>query len=137
MSAYNTAACDISREQAKAASFAEVLEKAKRAAEPKNILSRAERKLTAEEQEALQDKKLREACQGFEAMFMELMYKEMRGTVPEDTLFGESNAHKIWQSMLDSELMQESAKAGGVGLADMLYEQLKPSVQANRVDRGV
>ncbi len=71
-----------------------------------------------------EDKKLREACQGFEEMFLNLMYSKMRDTVPKDTLFGESNGQKIMQSMLDEELTKEMAKAGGVGLADMLYKQL-------------
>lgn len=71
-----------------------------------------------------EDKKLREACQGFEEMFLNLMYSKMRDTVPKDTLLGESNGQQIMQSMLDEQLTKEMAKAGGVGLADMLYKQL-------------
>ena len=74
---------------------------------------------------AAKDAKLRDACQGFEEMFMEMMYKEMRNTVPDDTLLGNSNSDKIWQSMMDSEMMKSATKGGGVGLADMLYQQLK------------
>ena len=70
------------------------------------------------------DKKLREACQGFEAMFLNMMYREMRHTVPENTLFGNSNADKIWQDMLDTEMVNNMASAGGVGLADVIYRQL-------------
>ncbi|MGL6016297.1 MAG: rod-binding protein, partial [Selenomonadaceae bacterium] len=71
-----------------------------------------------------EDKKLREACRGFEEMFLNLMYSKMRDTVPKDTLLGESNGQQIMQSMLDEQLTKEMAKAGGVGLADMLYKQL-------------
>ena len=70
------------------------------------------------------DKKLREACQGFEAMFLNIMYKEMRNTVPENSLFGDSNADKILQDMRDTEMVNQMAKAGGVGLADVIYRQL-------------
>ncbi len=70
------------------------------------------------------DKKLREACQGFEAMFLNIMYKEMRNTVPENSLFGDSNADKILQDMRDTEMVNQMAKAGGVGLGEMLYKQL-------------
>ncbi|MCR5176207.1 MAG: rod-binding protein [Anaerovibrio sp.] len=70
------------------------------------------------------DKKLRKACEGFEAMFMNIMYREMRNTVPENTLFGNSNADKILQDMLDTEMVNNMAAAGGVGLADVLYRQL-------------
>ncbi len=73
-------------------------------------------------------KKLREACQGFEAMFLDIVFKEMRNTVPENTLFGESQGEKIWHSMLDTELMQNVAKGGGVGIADMMYDNLVSQV---------
>ena len=75
-------------------------------------------------------KRLREACQGFEAMFLDIVFKEMRNTVPENTLFGESQGEKIWHSMLDTELMQNVAKAGGVGIADMMYDNLVGQVTA-------
>lgn len=68
--------------------------------------------------------KVREACRGFETMFLSMMYRQMRATVPDNTLFGNSNSQKIWQSMLDDSLMEEVSKAGGVGLADMIYKQL-------------
>ncbi len=76
------------------------------------------------------DAELKKACKGFEAMFLSLMYKQMRATVPENTLFGESNADKIWQDMRDTELMKNVADGGGLGLADMLYRQLSPQVLA-------
>lgn len=77
-----------------------------------------------------QDKKLKEACRGFEAMFLEIMYRQMRKTVPENTLFGKSHAQEIWEDMRDSEMMKNLAESGGLGLGDMLYRQLAPSVLA-------
>jgi len=73
---------------------------------------------------AAKDKKLQSACEGFEEMFLNLMYSKMRDTVPENSLFGSSNGEKIMQSMLDTEMTKQMAKAGGIGLADMLYTQL-------------
>ena len=70
-------------------------------------------------------KKLREACEGFEAMFLSMMYKQMRATVPENDLFGKkSNAIEIFEDMRDTELMNAAAKSGGIGIADMMYQQL-------------
>lgn len=77
-----------------------------------------------------QEKELKEACKGFEAMFLSMMYKEMRKTVPENTLFGKSNAEKIFEDMRDSEMMKNIADGGGVGLADMMYRQLSPQLLA-------
>ena len=61
------------------------------------------------------------------------MFKEMRNTVPENTLFGQSHGEKIWHSMLDTELMQNVAKSGGVGIADMMYDNLIDQVTAQTV----
>ena len=59
--------------------------------------------------------KLREACEGFEAMFLSMMYKQMRATVPESELFGKkSNALEIFEDMRDTELMNAAAKSGGI-----------------------
>ena len=70
-------------------------------------------------------KKLKGACVEFEAMFLNLMYGEMRKSVNEqDGLLPKTQAEKIMQSMLDEELTKNMAKAGGVGLADVLYKQL-------------
>lgn len=85
--------------------------------------------------DAAKEKKLKEACQGFEEMFLNLVYSKMRETVPDDPLFGSSNGEKIMQSMLDSELTKQMAKAGGVGMADMVYKQIKKD-QSSIVKRG-
>ncbi len=74
------------------------------------------------------DKELKEACKGFETMFLQMMYREMRKTVPEDPMFGKSNAMDIFEDMRDTELMKATAEAGGIGLADIIYKQLAPSV---------
>ena len=88
---------------------------------------------TAEDKARAQLKKrLQDACEGFEAMLLSIMYKEMRNTVPKNQLFGDDNAHDIWQSMLDSAMMEEAAKTGGIGLADVLYQQLEPQVLAEK-----
>lgn len=94
---------------------------AKRAAKPQSEMTPEELKY---------DKKLREACQGFEAMFLNMMYREMRQTVPENELFGNSNADKILHDMLDTEMVNSLSKAGGVGLADVIYKQLTMENQA-------
>lgn len=85
---------------------------------PKNPMSDAD----------VQAKKLREACEGFEAMFLSMMYKQMRATVPKDGLFGHSNAIDIFEDLRDTELMNAAAKSGGIGLADMMFKQLSPTV---------
>jgi len=77
-----------------------------------------------------QEQELKEACKGFEGMFLGIMYKQMRATVPKNELFGESNGQRIFQDMYDQKLMDNIADGGGIGLADMLYKQLSPQVKA-------
>lgn len=80
--------------------------------------------------ETKDDAKLKAACKDFEAMFLNLMYTKMRETVPENTLYGVSQGEKIMQSMLDTELTQKMANAGGIGLGAMMYKQLSMSYSA-------
>lgn len=107
------------RTAAESAKFADVL---------KDLQNKAAVK--PEDVEAIKrDKDLRKACEGFEAMFLSMMYRQMRATVPKNELFGESNALKIFQDMRDDELMKNVAAGGGIGIADMMYKQLKPQVE--------
>lgn len=111
-------------ERARGQNFQQMLECAERLEEKKSTHIVNAQSLSA------QDKQLKEACKGFESMFLSLMYKEMRNTVPEDPLFGESNAMSIFKDFQDTEMMKNVAESGGIGLADMLYKQLSPQVLA-------
>jgi len=74
------------------------------------------------------EKKLKEACQGFEAIFLSSMIKSMRQTLPGDTIFGESQGLDIYKSMYDQHLADNLAASGrGVGIADFFYSELKDS----------
>ena len=62
-------------------------------------------------------------------MFLQMMYRSMRATVPDNELFGKkSNAIELFEELRDNELMKKTADAGGLGLADIIYKQLAPSV---------
>ena len=66
-------------------------------------------------------KKLREACEGFESIFIQKMWQEMRKTVPQNGMMHGKEEH-YWQDMYDQELAKKMTSAGGIGLADMMYE---------------
>ena len=68
--------------------------------------------------------KLRETTQQFEAIFIQQMYKEMRKTIPDDGLIQRGNADEIYAQMLDLEAAKVTAQQGGIGLADLMMEQL-------------
>lgn len=89
-------------------------------------------RLTPEQKE----RKLREACQGFESIFIQKMWQQMRATLPQNGLL-HSRDEKMWQDMYDQELAKSMAGAGGIGLADMMYEQLSRNlVSASRGTAG-
>ena len=66
---------------------------------------------------------LREAAEGFEAIFMQKMWEEMRASMPENSMHG-SKEEEYWQSMYSQQLGKDMAANGGIGLADMMMEQL-------------
>ena len=81
-------------------------------------------------------KKLREACEGFESVFIQKMWQEMRNTLPKNGLL-HGRDEQYWQDMYDQELSKSMTSAGGIGLADMMYEQLSRNlVSASRGAAG-
>lgn len=92
---------------------------------PVDTGSGIKRELTnAAGKDAKEDAKLKAACTEMEAVFLNLLLTQMRRTVPKNSLSGESSQQEMMRSMLDSEMTKDMAKAGGTGLADMLYRQL-------------
>lgn len=68
---------------------------------------------------------IRGAAQQFEALLLSQLMATMRQTVPEG-MFGSGTDSHIWRSMMDQALSSQMAQAGGIGLADILVEQLDP-----------
>jgi flagellar protein FlgJ len=68
---------------------------------------------------------LKRAAQEFESFLLFQLIKEMRKTVPKNELFHGGQAEDMFQSFLDMEMARELAETGQLGLADMLYEDMK------------
>ena len=77
-----------------------------------------------EEQIIQRNKEIKEASVQLEAIFLKMMYGEMWKTVPKDELFGDDNAMDIWRDMYHDELSKHMAQNGGIGLQDLIYQQL-------------
>ena len=73
-------------------------------------------------------KKLRNACEKFEAVFISKLWKEMRNTVPKEGYMHSKHEDK-YLSMFDREFAEKMAASGGIGLADMIYEQLSEKLK--------
>lgn len=82
--------------------------------------------LTGEAKAAKQDEQLREAAKMYENHFLNQMVKAMRSTVGEtEGLVKKNMAEKIFSEQLDQKYVQGWSDKGGVGLADMIYTQIK------------
>lgn len=67
--------------------------------------------------------KLRKACQDFEAVFIGQIWKQMRSSVPKDGML-HSKEEESYLSMFDQELSVKMSQSGGIGLSDLLYDNL-------------
>lgn len=74
------------------------------------------------------EKKLREAAEGFEAIFIQQMWQSMRASLPKEGIM-HSREEQFWQGMYDQELGKSMASAGGIGLADMMMAQLSKKLE--------
>ncbi|MCL5105765.1 MAG: rod-binding protein [Armatimonadetes bacterium] len=72
-----------------------------------------------------QDKKLKQACKDFEAIFTGFMLKSMRKTITKTDLFGSSKEEEMFQDMMDDEISKRASETNPMGIADMLYKQLR------------
>ena len=70
---------------------------------------------------------LMEACKEFEAYFLEQMFKEMQKTIPNNDN-EDATTQRLVDYFKDNALQQiaaESTENNSLGLAQMLYEQMK------------
>lgn len=79
--------------------------------------------LSNSKDQATREKELRKASEGFEAIFIQKMWDEMRSSLPKNGIHY-SKEEEYWQSMYSQELGKSMASVGGIGLADMMVEQL-------------
>lgn len=74
-------------------------------------------------------KEMKKACESFEMYFLNMMFKSMRKTVVSGGgLFEKSNGEKLFQEMLDEQMCNNMAKAGGIGIADMMYKRISSNM---------
>jgi flagellar protein FlgJ len=72
---------------------------------------------------------LKEAAKQFESLFTQMLLKSMRDanrSFGEDSLFGSSQGD-MYQDMFDDQIAMQLSKGKGLGLADMLVQQLTQS----------
>jgi Rod binding domain-containing protein len=68
--------------------------------------------------------KARAVSQDFEAMFLNSMFGFMFAGIKGEGPVGGNGAVGIWRSFLVDQFAKSYAKAGGIGIADMVYRSL-------------
>lgn len=68
-------------------------------------------------------KALKVAAQQFEALFLQMVLKSMRDSMPREGLF-DSDQTRLYESLLDQQLAQVLSTKGGTGLAALIEKQL-------------
>lgn len=75
-------------------------------------------------QAATPEAKFREVSTLYEKQFMREMLRAMRSTVTESGLIKTNQAERIFREQLDDEYVDKWSDRGGVGFADIIYDQL-------------
>ena len=73
--------------------------------------------------------KARQAHQEFEAYILQTFVESMLPKQAENT-YGKGNAGSIWKSMLAEQIGAQLSKAGGIGIAEKLFNARKPGSAA-------
>lgn len=70
------------------------------------------------------EKKLMEACRNLEAVFVNMMFKQMQSTVEKSGLTDGGFGEEIYNDMLVEKYSEEATKGSGLGLAQVMFKQL-------------
>ena len=83
--------------------------------------------LRAMDSAAASDEELLESCKEFEAYFTEQMFKAMQKMIPESESVSSSTRQlqDYYKEQMIQSYAEQSAQGEGLGLAQMLYEQMK------------
>jgi flagellar protein FlgJ len=74
--------------------------------------------------------KARAAAVDFEAVFLNSMFSQMFNGVQGEGPLGGNGATGVWRTFLTEEYSKSFAKAGGIGLADHVYQSLLAQQEA-------
>jgi flagellar protein FlgJ len=75
-----------------------------------------------------EEKKLQDACKQFESLFLNQLFTQMRKSIPKCDLFGEGKDREMFDEMMDTERAKAWSESGGIGLANLLYQQMKNTI---------
>lgn len=72
----------------------------------------------------MNETKARKAAEEFEAFFLTQIFEVMTSSIQPDKTFGGGQAETTWRSFLNDQYGRQMAKGRGLGIADMVYDQI-------------
>ena len=75
---------------------------------------------------------VRGAAQQFESYFLQMMLRTMRQTLSQDGPF-DSQETRMFSEMFDQQVAQSISQSKGLGLADMLVQQMQLSLETQKI----
>ncbi len=70
-----------------------------------------------------EEAQLKQVCKEFEGIFLNMMYKQMKATVPKSDYLSSDYGTEMYNTMMDETLV-ETISQKGIGLGDYMYRQL-------------
>jgi peptidoglycan hydrolase FlgJ len=78
------------------------------------------------------EKEMEKVARDFESVFINKLFETMRKAIPKSGLL-ESHSMDMFQSMMDQEMAKELSKRKGLGMGEMVYNDLS---RMNKILRG-
>lgn len=75
-----------------------------------------------------EEKQLKAVCKQFESLFVSMLMRQMRASIPKSGLIDGGNAEAMFQDMQDEQFAREVGGSGAFGLGDVLFKQLKQNI---------
>jgi len=82
------------------------------------------------------DKQLKKVCKNFEQIMLNMMYKQMRASIPKSNLLEDDSAKDTFEDMYYDKITEDIANGPGMGLGDMLYKSLSKDMKNTYVSTG-
>lgn len=70
------------------------------------------------------DEEMLEACKEFEQYFIEQVLKEVKKTIPEDSLLADNEYMNMFEDQMFQGVAEKITESGELGLAQQLYESM-------------
>lgn len=72
---------------------------------------------------------LKKVSQEIEAIFLNMMFSQMNSSILKSDLIEKAPGHEIWESMFNEKVADEASKGKGIGLAELIYQQISKNIE--------